>query len=232
MPKDKAKSRRRQRHNSNDGEENISRKERDWLQAHLPEQKKSSWRTVYFPHEGKYIGHVNARGQRHGEGFLLGEKGMCYEGTWEDGLMSGVGVKQFPSGDRYEGNHIAGQRSGWGYYLFQCGDKYTGQWVANVMEGQGCFVWAGGDMYSGSWKKGVISGRGHKTYADGSNVKGIFPLNSYFFIDSIFPIDNNADCVDTSQHMYYCEYMLYCDVANRYVSVVYEMVLHIVFKNM
>lgn len=116
MAKEKARSRRRQRHHSNseDNTEVTSRKEREWQKTHLVEQKKSSWRTVYYPNEGKYIGHVNSQGLRHGKGFLLGEKGMWYEGDWEDGLMSGEGAKQFPSGDRYEGHYVAGQRNGWG----------------------------------------------------------------------------------------------------------------------
>ena len=154
MAKDKAKGRRRQRR---DTEESVrvdsppSRKERDWQKSHMTDQKQNSWRTVHFPQEGKYIGHVNMRGERHGEGFLLGSKGMCYEGSWEGGLMHGSGVKMFPSGDRYEGHHSAGQRKGWGYYLWNCGDKYTGMWEGNVMHGQGCFVWASGDMYTGTW---------------------------------------------------------------------------------
>ena len=175
MAKDKAKSRRRQRPNTSSDNSEVSppsRRELAWQKTHLIDQKQNSWRTVYFPQEGKYIGHVNAQGKRHGEGFLLADNKMCYEGNWKDGLMSGYGVKTFPSGDRYEGSHEAGKRCGWGYYLWNCGDKYTGMWEGNVMNGQGCFVWSCGDVYTGTWKRGVMSGKGHKAYADGSSVKG------------------------------------------------------------
>jgi hypothetical protein len=153
MAKDKGvkKARRRQRRETEETVELPSRKEREWLKRHLSDQQQSSWRTVYFP-EGKYIGYVNDLSQRHGEGFLQGEKGICYEGSWERGVIHGEGVKIFPSGDRYEGRHAAGQRSGWGYYLWTCGDKYTGKWEKNVMHGYGCFVWAStGDVYTGLW---------------------------------------------------------------------------------
>mmetsp|Transcript_23444 Transcript_23444/g.39767 ORF Transcript_23444/g.39767 Transcript_23444/m.39767 type:complete len:604 (-) Transcript_23444:259-2070(-) len=177
MAKDKAKSRRRQRRDRDpltDSADIPTYKEREWQKRHVAEQKQSSWCTVHYPDEGKYIGHINELGERHGEGLLQGDKGMSYEGNWECGLMSGSGVKMFPSGDRYEGSHKNGQRCGWGYYLWNCGDKYTGMWEKSVMEGEGCFVWACGDMYTGMWKQGVISGQGHKICADGSSVKGKF----------------------------------------------------------
>lgn len=152
MAKDKTKSRRRQRRDIlTDSVEIPTYKEREWQKRHVAEQKQSSWCTIHYPREGKYIGHINSLGERHGEGLLQGDNGMSYEGNWECGLMSGSGVKMFPSGDRYEGNHKNGQRCGWGYYLWNCGDKYTGMWAGSVMEGEGCFVWACGDMYSGMW---------------------------------------------------------------------------------
>lgn len=155
-------------------EDRVTQREIEWQRKHISEQKMPSWKTLYIPSEGKYIGHVNASGQRHGDGILLGEQGVCYEGKWENGSICGFGIKTFPSGDRYEGKMKEGQRHGWGYYLWNCGDKYTGMWKRNLMNGQGCFVWACGDIYTGQWKNGVMSGKGHKVYADGSSESGMF----------------------------------------------------------
>lgn len=46
----------------------------------------------------RYIGEWNSRGQKHGMGHLVLPDGTRYDGAFNNGLSSGLGVMTFPDG--------------------------------------------------------------------------------------------------------------------------------------
>lgn len=49
----------------------------------------------------RYIGDWNHKGQKHGLGHLLLADGTRYDGSFNNGLCSGLGVMQFSDGAKY-----------------------------------------------------------------------------------------------------------------------------------
>jgi len=87
-----------------------------------------------------------------------------YEGNYKDGVRTGVGKMEFPSGDIYEGEWVEGKMNGEGSYTYKnTGDIYSGSWLANVKQGYGRYefgadksmlvgTWASGELVKGSWE--------------------------------------------------------------------------------
>lgn len=48
----------------------------------------------------QYIGEWNSKGQRHGVGQLTTPDGSVYQGQFQSGLCSGLGLLMFPDGAR------------------------------------------------------------------------------------------------------------------------------------
>ena len=109
----------------------------------------------------------------HGRGtYIFKADGSKYVGTFEDGEMSGVGVKTWANGKTYKGNWARGLFHGRGELISVDGDVYTGEFRNGMFHGKGRRCWASGDVYNGRWRDGVRSGRGVLRRSDGFTYKG------------------------------------------------------------
>jgi hypothetical protein len=100
---------------------------------------------------------------KHGRGVATykgANSGMRYEGEWQDGRQSGLGVYTWPGGRRYEGEFKDGERSGQGVQVWPDGERYEGGWKGDKKSGQGVYTWPDGRRYEGGWKDGKFSSRG------------------------------------------------------------------------
>lgn len=61
-----------------------------------------------YKDDTKYIGDWNERGQKHGLGHIQLKDKTRYEGGFNNGLCSGLGVLQYSDGARYFLNHSIG----------------------------------------------------------------------------------------------------------------------------
>ncbi|AGO82679.1 Morn repeat domain containing protein [Pandoravirus dulcis] len=107
-----------------------------------------------------------------GYGICRWSCGMRYEGEYKDNARDGYGVVTWPSGARYEGERKNGRRHGRGTHIWASGNRYSGQWADNKMHGHGTYRWADGAQYEGQHASDRLAGRGTMTYLDGSVYDG------------------------------------------------------------
>lgn len=81
-----------------------------------------------------------------------------YEGSYVDGVKSGIGKLVFPNGDLYEGEFRDNLMHGVGSYTYKASqDIYSGEWSNGKKHGQGRYeFFADKSMLSGSWEKGFM----------------------------------------------------------------------------
>ncbi|CAG0921864.1 unnamed protein product [Notodromas monacha] len=108
----------------------------------------------------QYLGEWNENGEREGTGHLVLSDGTRYDGSFIQGLFSGLGVLRFPDGAKYEGEFL----QGW-------------------FHGHGIFWRADGMRFEGEFRGGRIWGHGLVTFADETHG---FPRNEGFFQDCRF----------------------------------------------
>ncbi len=132
-------------------------------------------------------------GSRNGLGVVLymeDETEWSYQGEWENGSESGLGVRQIINGDfhdfRYEGQFKEGNFDGLGVSYPDNESRYEGQWENGVTNGFGVSYWEGdssGDRYEGEWINGNWHGLGifYNTSGDwsGSRYEGKFSDGSF-----------------------------------------------------
>lgn len=77
-----------------------------------------------------YQGDYNAHGQRNGKGHLKIADGTIYEGTFNNGVICGIGkLTEGTSGDVYEGEFFEGKKHGLGKETYKAsGDTYEGEY--------------------------------------------------------------------------------------------------------
>ncbi len=102
--------------------------------------------------------------------------GVRFQGTFvnQQGLFSGKGKVQWPSGDTYQGEVLNHQPHGQGNYQWANGQTYQGDWVQGQPSGTGAMKFANGNQYEGGFVQGVPQGRGKLTYAWGDFYEGDF----------------------------------------------------------
>ncbi len=102
--------------------------------------------------------------------------GVRFQGTFvnTNGVLTGQGTVQWPSGDNYQGNVENHQPHGQGTYQWASGQSYQGEWVQGQPQGTGRMKFANGNVYEGTFVNGTPQGRGTMTYAWGDRYEGDF----------------------------------------------------------
>ncbi len=102
--------------------------------------------------------------------------GVRFQGTFvnTNGVLTGQGTVQWPSGDSYQGSVENHQPHGQGTYQWASGQTYQGEWVQGQPHGTGRMKFANGNVYEGALVNGTPQGRGTMTYAWGDRYEGDF----------------------------------------------------------
>lgn len=98
-------------------------------------------------------------------------------GSWQNGVPHGFILITYPDGTRYEGSIEQGHISGAGEVVFANGIVYNGEWRNGHFYGWGRLSHSGGYLYDGPWRNGIRHGIGTERYTDGSEYVGSFSLN-------------------------------------------------------
>ena len=132
-------------------------------QNRLKNKTKSIRYGTIFYNGGTYVGQ-SVNGIRQGEGKMVWENEITYQGKWKDDKIHGEGTYTDPHRD---------------------GGVFTGNFVNNAREGEGKMIWNDGDVYEGQWKEDVPHGKGKYTYAGGVRC-GEFGLKGVYTGDIVY----------------------------------------------
>jgi hypothetical protein len=94
---------------------------------------------------------------RHGRGKYT-EGDYCYEGDFQEDMITGQGRFTYASGACYDGQWEAGMYHGYGKYSWPDGRSYEGQWQHNRMHGMGTYTDANSHKWSGQFFNGAGPG--------------------------------------------------------------------------
>ena len=77
------------------------------------------------------------KGYLIGHGKLLMKDGSYYEGKFENGEISGSGIRKWTAtGNVYEGEFLKGELNGNGMMKYGNGTVYEGEWNENMKQGK------------------------------------------------------------------------------------------------
>jgi hypothetical protein len=108
------------------------------------------------------------------------DDGSVFEGIYdENGLPTGYGSYQWPSGDSYSGEFFQGQFFGNGTLTYAAGGSYSGTWDMGQKDGYGILTFADGSEYSGNFEDNLMQGEGTYTFANGDIYTGNFLNQRY-----------------------------------------------------
>lgn len=114
-----------------------------------------------------------------GQGILISDDGIRYEGTWKKGIQHGFGTLTYPSGAMYIGTWKNGKRHGQGIMLSTNGCKYDGEFYDGKHHGEGTLIWPNGNKYIGSFLNDTGHGKGLFIYCDGMKYDGEFKMGKF-----------------------------------------------------
>lgn len=89
------------------------------------------------PDGSKYIGEVDEKGLKCGQGILANTDGSIKSGEWKNDRLHGKGI-----------------------YVDSLGWSYVGEWKDGKVEGKGVATFPDGFRFSGEWKQGGFTGHG------------------------------------------------------------------------
>ena len=173
------------------------RKQVGGSQGPLPQNATSTSIDTTYTNGDKYVGEVNAKGEKHGKGkyrFANGDEyqgefqndfyhgkgvltkvnGDRYEGDFSHDLYHGYGVSKYASGDCYQGSYVNGKKHGYGCYKHADGSGYEGNFVDGQVSGFGKYKYVNGDVFRGNFQQGVYQGAGRFDYSNGDTFEGTF----------------------------------------------------------
>jgi len=104
--------------------------------------------SVKFENGALYIGDFDADGVKTGLGHMEIPSGSTYDGTFNKGLPNGVGVMRFPDSSRYEGEFMQGWFHGHGVYSTIDGMKHEGEFRGGKIWGNGLMTYSDGSSSS------------------------------------------------------------------------------------
>jgi hypothetical protein len=87
--------------------------------------------------------------------------GGHYEGTFENGEITGQGKRVWDSGRTYEGDFLQGEMHGHGTMIMVTGEQYVGDFHQNQRHGDGELTQPDGTVYQGKFES-------HKKHGDGT----------------------------------------------------------------
>jgi len=110
---------------------------------------------------GEYIGTLNSRGQKHGDGKMMYDNGNEYIGRWKNNKRDGKGTTKYASGNVYTGTWKEGKRHGFGvFHIQKTGDIYRGNWKAGLKSGPGVYEYDDGELDVSFYKEDMRVGEG------------------------------------------------------------------------
>lgn len=129
--------------------------------AYIEEQLKKETYTGYVRNrrecEGVYTGYLKF-GVKQGQGKMVFDNGVIYEGNWESGQLWGRATARWPEGVMYQGDWENGNINGKGTYYFADGTIYAGEFQNGMFHGRGTLTYPDGKVLSGIWDKGKFVG--------------------------------------------------------------------------
>jgi len=116
------------------------------------------------------------------------ETGERYEGCIRDLKLEGVGALRHADGSVYKGDFCEGFKCGLGMTQFPNGDKHVGRYEKNVFHGSGTFVSGDGSFkYVGEFFMGECHGEGTITYKGGVKYRGLFNMGQKEKGEYVYP---------------------------------------------
>ena len=89
-----------------------------------------------------------------------------YTGEYQNGTVTGRGIKTWPDGAMSEGRFREGEMV-YGATVWPDGRKYIGGFFQNQFAGESKLTYGNGDIYEGAFYKGKRNGKGFYQWADG-----------------------------------------------------------------
>ena len=120
----------------------------------------------------KYTGEWN-RGVKSGNG-MFSICGGYYEGTFENGEITGQGKRVWDAGRTYEGDFLQGEMHGHGTMIMVTGEQYVGEFHQNQRHGDGELTSPDGTVYQGTFESHKKNGEGTEYMRGGAIFVGIF----------------------------------------------------------
>ncbi len=158
------------------------------LNVHAPQEKSTreitdKTITVRLPNGDKYIGEINAQGEKLSNGVYMFKNGDKYQGDFKNDQRDGRGVYTWENGDVLNGiwqnNEIVEGKLTIPYNgpLYHSDENhthsdvaykgdlvYSGQFQNHSLSGHGQAMWPNGDVYNGEWKNDKMNGHGIYTW--------------------------------------------------------------------
>ena len=121
---------------------------------------------IIFPNLDTYYGNwtVKGRGCLEKRVFPAGTKSTKSQGSLENILPHGYGIKNFSDGDSYEGDFHHGFFHGQGIYKYMNGSFFEGQFKNGLTHGLGYYKDIGGGTFQGEFSMGCKKGHGWAYY--------------------------------------------------------------------
>lgn len=139
---------------------------------------------------GEYIGQLNSRGQKHGNGKMRYDNGNEYEGEWKNNKRDGKGTTRYASENVYIGMWKGGKRHGFGvFHISKSGDIYRGNWSGGIKSGPGVYEYADGELDVSFYSNDIRVGDGVRWNADRSRASRLFD-GKLIGTEGDFPVDD------------------------------------------
>ena len=122
---------------------------------------------------GIFIGQVNSKDEKNGKGaFILNESKNCKIGYWDNNNMKGEGTEYDKNWNKIEeGTYNNGIINGMGMRILKDGTKYQGLFINGNIEGKGIYTFPDGSKWEGNSIKGKKEGKGILTQKDGTQIE-------------------------------------------------------------
>ena len=125
---------------------------------------------------GIFIGQVNSKDEKNGKGaFILNESKNCKIGYWDNNNMKGEGTEYDKNWNKIEeGTYNNGIINGMGMRILKDGTKYQGLFINGNIEGKGIYTFPDGSKWEGNSIKGKKEGKGILTQKDGTQIEVLY----------------------------------------------------------
>lgn len=139
---------------------------------------------------GEYVGQLNSRGQKHGNGKMRYDNGNEYEGQWKNNKRDGKGTTRYASENVYIGMWKGGKRHGFGvFHISKSGDIFRGNWSGGIKSGPGVYEYADGELDVSFYSNDIRVGDGVRWNADRDRASRLFD-GKLVGIEGDFPVDD------------------------------------------
>ena len=109
-------------------------------------QDDPKWVKLEYADGGKYEGHIDEQGRRHGPGLFIDRNGNVHDGSFHCNRREGHFTIKYSNGETFAGEFFNDKRHGEGTHFFKDGSKYHGEYEGDMRHGRG-FYWTQHDYY-------------------------------------------------------------------------------------